>query len=269
VVRCILQRVCVRPLQRADARNIVGALEWAHAYAQSPVVVLLCSGMQQFWRNRGRTRDSLRYLPWAIEAANIGEMPTSAEDRAALDAWRRAADTVFWLLLNYGFAFRETDKLVEAEQHYARCLALARQARERRNEGAALTGLGQIAQSRGRLDEAADYFEQALVIDREVQDRQDEGVDLYQLAMIAEAKGDIERAEELHRESLAIGVEVQSVPDIADSLRELGRFLIQRRPDKREEGCVMLQQAIQFYHEMGLPSEETARETARRLGCGE
>jgi tetratricopeptide (TPR) repeat protein len=80
--------------------------------------------------------------------------------------------------------------------------------RPRRNEGAALSVLGQVAQRRGRLEEAERYYQEGLVILRAVQDRQGDGVDLYQLAVIAEARGDLDRAEALHRESLAIGIEV-------------------------------------------------------------
>jgi hypothetical protein len=48
---------------------------------------------------------------------------------------------------------------------------------------------------------------------------------------------------------------------------ELGRFLIEHERN-RDEGCQMLRDAIRLYHEMGLPGEQVARDTARRLGCG-
>lgn len=148
-----------------------------------------------------------------------------------------------------------------------RALKLARQVQSRINEGAALDGLGFIAQARGQLVQAEAYYTQSLAIRREVQDRQGEGVDLYSLALIAEAHDDIDRAEALHRESLAIGIEVQDWLGVADSYSTLGEFLITQR-GKREEGCTMLAEAARLYDQMGVSSGDDARETAQRLGCG-
>ncbi len=251
-----------------DEANIAGALEWAHAQQIGELVVAICFGMQYFWRDTGRTRASLGYLPWGVAAAEAALGDPLAEDSTQEDtaSWQDRADTLFQLLLNDGYAFYMTGKLDEAVRRYRLCLSMARQAQNRRDEGAALDVLGRIAQARGRLDEAETYLTESLAIDREVQDRQGEGVDLYELALIAEARGDLDRAEEMHRQSLAISIEVQSGYDIAQSYAYLGELLITKR-DKREEGCQMLSEAARLYDEMGVPGSEDARQTARRLGC--
>ena len=182
-----------------DEANITGALEWAHAQGQEALLVRLVSGMQQYWRDRSRIRESQRYLPWAVAAAEraLGAPPAGAGAAAEAAAWQDRAHTLFWLLLNEGFAFQVTGRLDEAIHRYDRCLALAQRAGSRRNAGAALSVLGQIAQARGRLDEAEGYLQQSLLIRREVQDRRGEGVDLSTLGQIAQARGRLDEAERL------------------------------------------------------------------------
>nr|MBF6590381.1 tetratricopeptide repeat protein [Ktedonobacterales bacterium] len=166
-----------------DEDNIIGMLEWAHDQAEESLVIRLCGGIQVYWRVQARTQASLRYLPWGVAAAEaaLGELPPDNAPAGTLEEWQRRAHTLFWLRLNEGYAFQTTGKLDQAEELYTQNLELARQARSRRNEGAALSVLGQIAQRRGKLDEAEGYFQQSLVIRREVQDRQGEGVDLSSL----------------------------------------------------------------------------------------
>ncbi len=55
-------------------------------------------------------------------------------------------------------------------------------------------------------------------------------------------------------------------PGVADSLRELGRFLIEQQ-GKRDEGCQLLHEAIRLYAGMGLPGEVEARATVQVLSC--
>lgn len=205
----------------------------------------------------GRTRAGLTYLPGGAEAAE--RVAAATGERG--DQLRAATIASY-----YGDFLRRVGKLSEAEGVYTRDLELRRQLADRRGEGVTLSDLGRVAEARGRLDEAADYYQQSLAIRREVQDRRGEGAVLYSLALIAETAGELERAEAFHRESLALGVEVQNGPDIADSLLVLGRFLVEHERNP-EEGCQMLHEAIQRYHEMGLPGEAAARETAQVLGC--
>jgi tetratricopeptide (TPR) repeat protein len=162
--------------------------------------------MQQFWRDTGRTRASLRYIPWGVVAAEalVGDRPVENQDgpaaAAALATWRERADTLFWLLNRHGSALWAAGQLAEATQRLESCLDVARHAGLRRDEGVVLSSLGKVAAARDRLEEAEGYFQQSLAICREVQDRQGEGVDLAQLGLIAEERQQWDEAESYYRQ---------------------------------------------------------------------
>jgi tetratricopeptide (TPR) repeat protein len=241
----------------ADEENVVGALRDAHQSGQDETVADLCWGMAQFWRDRGRTRTALEYLPWGLEAADRVATQTGAND----DRLRAGR-----LLSTYAQILQNMGRLAEAEPLHLRNLALRRELGDRRGEGIALSQLGELAQLRGQLEAAAGYFQQALEIDREVQDPQGEGVVLAYLGLIARDTEHDEDAERYFREALVILREVQDVPDTASILSTLGEFLVTRR-GQPEEGCSMLMEAARLYDEMGLPEAEDTRELARQLGC--
>ncbi len=234
----------------ADAANIAAALEAAHARGDEDLVLRLCRGMQYFWRDTGRPQASLTYLPWAIAAAEdrLGPPPDPAAPADALAAWRDRADMLFWLLLNYGFAYQITGKLDQASDYYTRCLDLARQAQHRRDEGAALSVLGQIAQRRGRLDEAEGYLQQSLLIRREVQDRQGEGADLSSLGQIALRRGRLDEAEGYLQQSLLIHREVQDRQGEGVVLSSLGQ--IAQRRGRLDEAEGYFQQSLLIRREV-------------------
>ncbi|MGH2485802.1 MAG: tetratricopeptide repeat protein, partial [Ktedonobacterales bacterium] len=240
----------------SDETNLNDALERAHTSGEDDTVANLCDGLRQFWRDHGRTKEALAYLPWGIAAADLMASQTS-DPVTRLRAAR--------IERGYGDILSNVGRLDEAEAIFQRNLRIRRSLEDRRGEGVDLSSLGQIALSRGRLDEADSFFQQSLVIDREVQDRRGEGVDLYELALIAEAIGDLDQAETLHRQSLDIAIEVQAGQDIADSYAYLGEFLIKR--GKRGDGCRMLADAARLYDQMDIPGAEQTRERARELGC--
>ncbi|HEX6122043.1 MAG TPA: NB-ARC domain-containing protein, partial [Ktedonobacterales bacterium] len=98
-----------------DEANITGALSWAHAHGHDELVAAICTGMQYFWRDRWRTEDSLRYLPWGSAAADAVARATGQRaDRL------RAAD----LALIYGQVLRRTGRLDEAERTFQANLAI-------------------------------------------------------------------------------------------------------------------------------------------------
>jgi tetratricopeptide (TPR) repeat protein len=225
----------------ADEANITSALEWAHDRGEANLVVQLCCGMDLFWRDRGNTSASLRYLPWAVADAEVRLKEMSAEDvpPETLDAWRARADTLFWLVLNEGFALFVTGKLKDAEQRYTCCLDLASKARLRRNEGAALNVLGQIALKRGQPEEAEDYFKRSLAIHREpeVMHRQGEGAALSSLGQIALERGRQREAEKRFRESREyFGEAEEHFRESLKTFREVG--------DRQDEGVVLFQLAM-------------------------
>ncbi len=124
--------------------------------------------MLQFWINRWRTEDSLRYLPWGREAAE--EIATvSPQKRARL----QAADLDF----AFGRVQSRIGRVQEAEAIYLRNLALRREEQDRRGEGAALYQLGKFYFFRRELARAESYVDEALAIHEDLGDRKQMGAD--------------------------------------------------------------------------------------------
>src|SRR5262249_4402873 len=119
---------------------------------------------------------------------------------------------------------------------------------------------------RDLLDEAERYYSESLVIRRQVRDRQGEGITLPQLGRGAGNRGALEQAQACFQQALAIPLGVQGTHKYAAAAVRAGTFFIEQR-QKRDEGCALLQQAIELYAQMGAPEEHLARETAQRLGC--
>lgn len=136
------------------------------------------------------------------------------------------------------------------------------------SEGWAYYFLGQVALNLEQYEKANQYSEKSLSIFRIVHDLRGKSIVLTQLANIAERQGDLDTAENFHRESLDICRKSQYRQIIAYTLLELGRFLIEKRDD-RKQGCLMIHEAIQHYSEMKLPYEKVARKIARELECNE
>jgi len=137
-----------------------------------------------------------------------------------------------------------------------------------REEGVALSLLGDILVQQGDLAGAQTNYQRVLQIMQQVGDTRGEGVALYQLALLAQVQGDFDRAEMWLRESLAIAIEVHAVQDAADSYAYLGEFLVTRR-NHPADGCPMLAEAARLYDAMGVPGGDEVRATMRRLGCAE
>lgn len=199
---------------------------------------------------------------------------------------------------------RQRGRLDEAERYFTQSLDIAREVKDRRGEGIVLSQMGRVAWERGRLDEAEDYFRQSLAIRREVrdrrgeafdlgylgriaakrenwssaqellgqslalakkvQDRQGEGYVLAALADIAKSQRDIPTAAQYLRRSLAIAQEVGSQPGVAYSQLELGRLEVEHGNDD-DTVRELLVSAVNTFTALGLPQEESARQTLRGL----
>jgi tetratricopeptide (TPR) repeat protein len=156
----------------------------------------------------------------------------------------------------------------ESANYLRQALAIDREVQDRKGEGIDLGSLGEVTLALGRLEEAESLLRQSLTIRREVHERRGEARVLRQLAQVAEAQGNLDPVEAMLSDSLAIAREVQARPEIANSLLELGRYLIEYRKDT-VRGCEMLRDAIRLYADMRLPLEIHAREIAQRLGCSD
>ncbi|MGH2515815.1 MAG: hypothetical protein ACRDHP_09180, partial [Ktedonobacterales bacterium] len=68
-----------------DEGNIHEALQVVHEQEQADLVVALCLTMRRFWLDGWRTKDSLRYLRWGIDAAEgIAASDSTRDNRLAI-----------------------------------------------------------------------------------------------------------------------------------------------------------------------------------------
>jgi hypothetical protein len=100
----------------ADEVNIIGSLEWMQEHVageldEDRLIARICNGMRNFWRNTGRTRAGLTYLPWGIEAAE--RVVAQTEDTSDQRLMASVAD-------NYGDILRVSGRLRDAEEVFQR-----------------------------------------------------------------------------------------------------------------------------------------------------
>jgi len=204
-----------------DEPKIQAVLEWAQAHKEWVLVVRLCAGMQYFWRDRGRTAEALRYLPWGLAAG-----------RHATAWWRRPSRAlrlqVAQLRLVYGQVLLSSGNVDAAERAFRASRTLWRRLGDRQGEATALNNLGELARQRGQLDMAERYFEQALPILREVQDRQGEATVLNNLGLVAYGRGQPDAAQSYFAQALDIDREVQNRRGEATVLNNLGEVARRR-----------------------------------------
>jgi tetratricopeptide (TPR) repeat protein len=154
----------------------------------------------------------------------------------------------------------------QARKRYEQALAILREIHSRREQGIIHGKLAGIFQRQHDSVEAQRNFEKARLLFEEVGDHSYEAAAMLALAKLVETTGDLDRSERLLRDSTKISAMGVDRGRHADSMQELGRFLIERR-QKRGEGCRLLHMAIREYGEMHLHDEERARKLAHRLGC--
>lgn len=242
-----------------DEANIIGALYWALTHDNDPVIAHICDGMRGFWRDTGRTRAGLRYLPLGADAAGrIGDQTGERADRLGqanitsylgdilqISGQLAAAESIFRQSLDLlrAIADRQGESLVlsrlgqvtldrgqleEAAEYFQQSLQILRQTQDRRSEGTVLSNLGQVALLRGQMKEAADYFEQSLSIFHETQDRRGEGIALAWLGQLALSWGQLDQAEALWQQSLHIREEIQDLRGKGSVLSNLGQVALNR-----------------------------------------
>lgn len=215
------------------------------------------------------------------EAGNYNNLGLVAQQREQLDEarnfFKKSLDVCHQTqdrqgeaacLANLGSLAATCGLFDEAERVLMDSLMTLRAIGNPKEEAAALELLGQLGCRQLDWDKAANHYREALLIYQTIQNRRGKGAVLARLGSIAQVRGHVEEAEQLYRQGLDVLREVQDATNYAGVAMMLGGLLITQL-GKREEGCVFFTQAIETYHAMGVPGEEQARETARRLGCGE
>jgi tetratricopeptide (TPR) repeat protein len=157
-------------------------------------------------------------------------------------------------LTNLGIIAQTRGDLVEAERLHRESLDIRREIGDRKGEGASLLNLGNIAETRGDLVEAERLYRESLAIDREIGDRNGEATSLRNLGDIAKERGDIAEAERLYRESLAIDREIGDRKGEGICLECIGDLAFNN--GNMDESHRYYTEAVQIYREIGVPIQQ-------------
>ena len=190
---------------------------------------------------------------------------TCREIQAMLEAQPASPERQSRLAINLhelGMAAQQSGRLDEADDWYARSLAVAEDIGDRSSMAATLHQLGTTEQDRGRLDEATDLYTRSLAIAKELGDRRGMARTYHELGRVAqdqrrlgdaagwyvrslaikEALGDrlgmaqaygglgmishilgqLDEAEDWYTKALAIHEEFRSLPGMATTYHQLG-----------------------------------------------
>ena len=153
-----------------------------------------------------------------------------------------------------GYAALGLGDFTGAEQHFERCLGLARELGDERQEGAALAQLAWLGMATDRADQARSHAEDALRLASAEGDKVAASGALNVLAELASTGGD-GKAKELFEQGLALRRELGDERLIANSLLLLGRV-------DRDEACYV--EALELAR--GLEDSWTTSVALLRLG---
>jgi tetratricopeptide (TPR) repeat protein len=184
--------------------NIRAALEWSRVH-DLELGLRVAGALVRFWSARGLMAEGRQWLEGAL-----------AEAEGVAPAVRAKA------VFATGYAALGLGDFVGAEQHFERCLALARDLGDERLEGAALAQLGWLAMTADRGEEARTNAEGALRLASAHDDKVAASGALNVLAELAAKDGNGNVAE-LFEQGLALRRELGDERLIANSLLLLGR----------------------------------------------
>src|SRR5688572_21226464 len=142
----------------------------------------------------------------------------------------------------------------EALAHLEQSLAIAREVKDRKQEGIVLRHLNSIHVRQNRTVEAREYGEQALAIARELKDRAEEGRSLAELGNYYASLGRHEKSIEYSKQALDIAREVKDRSDELIALANIGNQLLAF--SRKEEAIPYLEQALAIARELNLQSQE-------------
>ncbi len=181
----------------------------------------------------------------------------SVGENVGADALRRTCHE------RLGDIARRTGNLDEAEEHYLKSLATARDIGDRHGEAETLGNLGVVVQRGGDLDAAEEYHQQSLDIKRDIDDRHGEAMSLNNLGAAAGQRGDLDAAEEYLCRSLDIKRDIGDRRGEAMSLGNLGVVAVHREDHERARS--FLARAFELHVDIGATTDalKTAESLAR------
>jgi tetratricopeptide (TPR) repeat protein len=200
----------------------------------------------------GQPDKAIAYLQQAGEGANLVSAYPDAiaalEQALALlpedDAARRAP-----LLVELGYAYRQTSSYALAIEHIEEALKLAREVKMPHVEITALNELSWAMMGQGRYAAGLPHLYKALDLAREIGDRRGEALSQRHLADIAYRQGRSEDAARHAQASLALSTEVGDRHGIAYAHRVLGFAALLR--DEYEEAVRCHRRSYEAYQEVG------------------
>ena len=216
--------------------NIRAALAWSREH-DLELGLRIAGALVRFWSARGLMAEGRQWLEEAVSAAE-GVTP----------AIRAKAEFAT------GYAALGLGDFTGSEQHFERCLALARDLGDERLEGAALAQLGWLAMATDREEQARTNAEGALRLASAHDDKVAASGALNVLAELASKDGN-GNAKELLEQGLALRRELGDERLIANSLLLLGQV------DRNEERFV---EALELAR--GLEDSWTTSVALLRLG---
>ena len=221
----------------AELRNLMAAGEWSRESGENEGVLALArwlySSGVRFLDLRGRAREAVQLLGWAVEAAR------AMGDRLGEGAY----------LGSLGSAYAALGEARRAIEYYEQALEIARGIEHRRNEGVWLGNLGEAYYRLGEARRAIEYGEQALSVAREIGDRYNEIAWLGNLGDAYHGLREVRRAIKYYAQALAIAREIGDRRREGASLGSLG--LVHRHLGDARRAIEYYKQALAIAHEIG------------------
>ena len=133
-----------------------------------------------------------------------------------------ARASIMATLLHLGTTQQDRGRMNEAKDLYTRSLAIAEELGDRPGIARIYHELGRVAQEQRRLDEAADCYVRSLAIKEELGDQLGVARAYDGLGMISLILGQLDQAEDWYARALAIHERLRNLPAMADSYHQLG-----------------------------------------------
>jgi tetratricopeptide (TPR) repeat protein len=256
----------------AEHGNFRTALEWSKACGDWPEYARMCASLWIYWMVRGLWSEARGWLEAGV--ANAGQvdpviyskllyqagqvanyMGDLARARGLLEtcvALRRDAGDrkdLSGALCALGGVLTRSREGRRAAAILEEALSVARESDDPLRTGLALCELGLVGMDARTFEEAASYFDEALVIFRRTGATRQIASALHNLGDIAKRQGAYARAEGLVRESLAMAVEAGDRHLIARTVHLLGSVASER--GRYDEAAAHFATALEMDRETG------------------
>jgi predicted ATPase/transcriptional regulator with XRE-family HTH domain/TolA-binding protein len=248
-------------LARLDAEhdNLRAALGWACTQDDGPTALRLAASLGRYWARRGYLSEGRRWFGevLALNATAgadtrpvrfkclvaVGQLAIGQAAYGEAEAWLGEAtaladgDGLAAARNAQGQLARGRDRYADAARAHEEALVLARSARQRDEEAAALLGLAYAAMFTGDAARTAALTEESLVAARASQDPLIVARVLFLLGWGALNAGSYDRAEAVLREALDSFAALGAAGEHADALFGLGNIALFTGDYRRAAGC--------------------------------